>query len=364
MKVREIGPQRLTNLHIASSRCRGPADVVRGLGAMQAQDYAGGLWAIGLRVPGATLADVEGAVARAEIVRSWPLRGTLHFVAADELGWMLDLLSARVQKAAARRQEGLGLDPATFAKVETLLRKELARGARTRDSLRDAFTRAGISPEGGRLYHCLLHFALRQLICFATHEGKQPTFALFDAWLPKQKRLHGDEALGELATRYYTSHGPATQQDLMRWAGLTAAETKRGIANASTLQELTIEGKRYWTARDQPPPDATTKQTFLLPGFDEYILGYADRSAILDPAHANQLVPGSNGVFRPTLVHAGRVLGTWKSDATRKSLRLTATDFTPATASQQRAFTRAASAYATFLGKPLANVPSLGHGDA
>ncbi len=350
MSSRQLGPQRLTNLHVAGSRCKTPLDVVRALGAMQAQDYAGGLWAMGLRIPGATLVDVEQAITRREVVRSWPMRGTLHFVAANDLGWMLDLLAARVLRVTERRQGALGLDAATLRKVEKLLSKELAAQPLTRDALRDAFTRATISPDGGRLYHCLLHFALRQLICFGEHQGKQPTFALFDSWIAQSRRLANDEALGELATRYYTSHGPATQQDLMRWAGLTASETKRGIANARGLAELEIEGVRHWTARDQLAPHASSKQTFLLPGFDEYMLGYRDRSAMLDDEHKHKIVPGANGVFKPTIVHGGKVLGTWQA-ARGKALKLEATPFASETPAQQRAFAQAGARYAAFLAR-------------
>lgn len=355
MKESEIGRQRLMNLQVASSRCRSPGELVSTLGAMQAQDYAGGLWAVGLRLPNATLADVEQALQQRSIVRTWPLRGTLHLVAAGDLGWMLDLLSARVLKVAARREQQLGLDAATFRKVEQVFVRALEGGRQcTRDGLAQALTQANISPENGRLYHCLLYLALHQCICFAVPEGKQPTFALLDEWLPKRLKLEPDQALAELASRYFRSHGPATQQDLMRWAKLGAAEAKRGIASAEGIAELTIAGTRYWTAADQEPPNAAARGTFLLPGFDEYILGYGDRTAILDQEHAHKIVPGANGVFRPTIVHGGKVLGTWKADAGKQTVRLSASPFAASSAAQQRAFATAARRYAAFLGKGLA----------
>ncbi|HEX5655737.1 MAG TPA: winged helix DNA-binding domain-containing protein [Polyangiales bacterium] len=355
MKARELGRQRLMNLHVASSRCVTAAEAVGALGAMQAQDYQGALWAIGLRVPGSKLADVERAVEERTIVRSWPMRGTLHFVAAADLRWLLDLLAARVTKAVVRRQAQLELDAPTLRKVDKLLTRELAGKTLTRDALRDAFTRAKISPDNGRLYHCLLHFALEQRICFAVPEGKQPTFALLDEWLPKVVRLSQDEALATLAARYFISHGPATQQDLMRWAMLTAAEAKRGIAAAEGIVRLDVEGRRYWTGDAQVVPSAATRGTFLLPGFDEYILGYRDRDAILDAEHKHKIVPGANGVFRPTIVHGGQVLGTWKADASKKAVKLTPTGFATFTTAHQRAFASAAKGYAKFLGKSVAH---------
>jgi hypothetical protein len=347
--MRAIGRQRLMNLQLAGSRCKSAPQAVAALGALQAQDYAGALWAIALRVPGARLADVERAVRERQIVRSWPLRGTLHFVAAADLRWMLDLLAARVLKAAAKRQHGLALDAATFRKVERVLTRALDGQPLTRDALRDAFTRANISPDGGRLYHCLLYFSLHQLICFAVPDGKQPTFALLDQWLAPSPRLQADQALAVLAARYFTSHGPATQQDFMRWARLTAAEAKRGIAAAQGIQQAA----GFIGPVEQVAPNAESKGMFLLPGFDEYILGYRDRSMILDAEHATKIVPGANGVFRPTLVYDGKVVGTWKADASKPSVRITETGFALLSAAQKRAFRRAAEGYAQFLGKTL-----------
>lgn len=355
MKAGEVGRQRLINLQVAGSRCKTPAEVVATLGALQAQDYAGGLWAVGLRVPGATLGDVQRAVERREIVRTWPLRGTLHFVAAADVGWMLDLLAERVLKATARRRQALALDAPTLHKVEQVFTRALEGGAqRTREALAEQLTRAKISPDNGRLYHCLLHFSLRQLLCFAVPDGKQATFALLDEWVPKRTKLDPEQALAALASRYFRSHGPATQQDLMRWAKLSAAEAKRGIANAEGLCALSSEGRRYWMPCDQVSPGAASKGMFLLPGFDEYILGYGDRGAILDPAHASKLVPGANGVFRPTLVYAGQVLGTWRADAGKRAVRLSANPFGALNTAQQRAFSGAAAAYAAFVGLPVA----------
>ena len=115
--------------------------------------------------------------------------------------------------------------------------------------------------------------------------GKQQTFALLDEWVPLTRSLPRDEALVELTERYFTSHGPATVQDLTHWAGLTVAEANAGLAAAGkTLIQETIADRVYWMPCEAPEIDHATPSVHLLPGFDEYLLGYRDRSAVLDPA--------------------------------------------------------------------------------
>jgi hypothetical protein len=352
MKARELGRHRLMSLQVVASRCASPHAVVATLGALQAQDYAGALWAIGLRCPGAGLADVERAVGERSIVRTWPLRGTLHFVAADDVYWLLDLLAARVIKASEKRRLALALDDQTLRKVERLLVAALSGGKQlTRDDIGQLLAREKIGADGGRLYHLLFRLSLSQLLCFGTPVGKQPTFTLLSEAVPKARRLERDAALGALATRYFVGHGPARSQDLMRWGGLTAGEVKLGLAAADGLVSESVDGTAYWMAREQVAESSEARGTFLLPGFDEFILGYGDRSAILDPEHAAKIVPGGNGVFRPTVVHDGKVVGTWRAVATKKTVRVVEAAFAPAPATRRAPFARAALRYAKFLGR-------------
>ncbi len=183
----------------------------------------------------------------------------------------------------------------------------------TRDEMLQELEQASISTAGQRGYHLLGRSAQDGLICFGTRRGKQQTFTLLDEWVPLTRSLTRDEALAELTRRYFTSHGPATVQDLMRWAGLTTAEAKTGLAAAGkALVQETIADRAYWMASDQPELNTGTTATYLLPGFDEYLLGYSDRSAVLDPAYAQRICPGGNGMFSPTIVIDGVVTGTWK----------------------------------------------------
>ena len=330
-------------------------DVVAWLGALQAQDYGGTLWAMGLRMVGATERRIEQAIAERTVVRTWPMRGTLHFVAANDARWMLALLTPREIASSAGRSRQLELDEAAFARSKEVFAKALQGGKQlTREEMLQALEQAGIAITGQRGYHLLVRSAQEGLICFGSRRGKQHTFALLDEWIPPTQPLARDEALAELTRRYFSGHGPATAQDLMRWAGLTAAEVKRGLEAAG--QELireTINDRHYWMSRARPDLNDEPLAAHLLPGFDEYILGYGDRSAVLDPAYAQRICPGDNGMFIPTLVIDGEVRGTWKRILKKRAVVIEVAAFSPLTQAENRAVNAAAQRYGEFLNLPV-----------
>lgn len=352
---------RLVNQGIAFPTLAEAGDVVAWLGALQAQDYGGTLWAIGLRMAGATERRIEQAIAERTIVRTWPMRGTLHFVAANDVRWMLALLAPREIASSAGRSRQLELDAATFARSQEVFAQALQGGKQlTRDEMLQALEQAGIATTGQRGYHLLVRSAQDGLICFGSRRGKQHTFVLLDDWIPPTQPLARDEALVELTRRYFRSHGPATAQDLMRWAGLTAAEVKRGLeaAGQELLQE-TIAGRAYWMTTNSPALGSETQSVYLLPGFDEYLLGYGDRSAMLDPAYAQRICPGDNGMFIPTLVIGGEVTGTWKRTLKKHAVVIEVAPFRPLNPAETQMLSVAADRYGEFLGVPaLLHYPS------
>ena len=199
------------------------------------------------------------------------------------------------------------------------------------------------------------------LICFGSRRGKQHTFALLDDWIPPTQPLARDEALAELTRRYFSGHGPATAQDLMRWAGLTAAEVKRGLeAVGKDLIQETIAGRVYWMPGSTPAPSRGMASAYLLPGFDEYVLGYGDRSAVLDPAYAQRICPGDNGMFIPTLVIDGEVTGVWKRTLKKRAVVIEVAPFRPLTPAENQALEAAAQRYGEFLDLPVV-LPHIGN---
>lgn len=349
----DIGAHRLYRQQIANTRLDTPEQVVAWLGGMQAQDYPGAKWSIGLRLAQATDADVERAISERSILRTWAMRGTLHFVAAADVRWMLALTSPKNLAGAARRRRQLELDDATLARCRKLFVKALQGGRQlSRDELYALLERANISTAAQRGYHILWNCALHGLICFAATNGKEQSFALLEEWVAPAREKTRDEALAELALRYFTSRGPATLQDFTWWSGLGAGEARAGLEAVRTrLVQVAQDGQDYWMAPDINAPKASAR-VFALPGFDEFLLGYKDRSAVLDARHAQQVCPGGNGMFAATIVIDGCVAGTWKRSFRKGVIEISATPFATLGKAERDAFAAAAEGYAAFMGLP------------
>jgi hypothetical protein len=346
---------RLAAHGLAGGRARTPAEVVRWMLALQAQDYAGVKWSVGLRAGNATEADVAAACDDGSIVRSWPMRGTLHLVAAEDLPWMLDLTTPRSTATAAARRANLGI---TEGDIE--LARELAiaalpgRSALTRTALLAAIEGGGVSTAGQRGYHLLWYLAQTGTLVLGPTDGTQQTFARLDAWVRNPRRLERDEALGELALRYFCSHGPASVEDLVRWSGLTTRDVRRGIAVAGdALAPLVLDDRAYLVAAGDADATPDEGGVLLLPGFDEYILGYRDRSAVLAAEHAEAIVPGGNGMFRSTIVVDGEVVGTWGRRASAKAMVVEPAPFGALPPGAMKALSAQAERYARFIGRPV-----------
>lgn len=350
-----IALDRLVNQAIAHPTFDQPDDVVAWLGALQAQDYPGSLWTIGLRMARATERHVEAAIAARTIVRTWPMRGTLHFVAAQDIRWLLELLAPRMIAQSAGRYRQLELDEVIFARSKEVFAQALQGGQQlTRAEMHQFLTQVNIATAGQRGYHILLRAAQDQLICFGVPRGKQQTFTLLDEWIPPTKKLARDEALAELARRYFSSHGPALLADFVWWSGLTIKEARVGIELAKAqLDHATIDGKNYWFGTALSISKADAPSLYLLPGFDEFMLGYTDRSASLDAPDAKKIHPGGNGVFSPTIVIDGKVTGTWKRTFKKGAVVIEMVGFRPLNSAEQQAFRAAAQRYGEFLGLPV-----------
>jgi hypothetical protein len=291
---------------------------VQRLLAVQAQDLPGALVSVALRSRSRAREDVLAALDDGRLVRSWPMRGTLHLVAADDLSWLLRTTAPRAVATSVARRDELGLTEAVVERARDVAREALADGARLRrGDLTQAWQLAGIDTGGQRGYHLLAHLAMTGTLCQGPMAGDEQLFVLASTWLPAGRDLAGDEALHELALRYFRGHGPATTADLARWAGITMTAARTGAALArSRLATLDVDGVEHLLDPDVPDVLAAcrdeARRLRLLPGFDEYLLGYGDRSAVLAAEHAPRIVPGGNGVFRPTVVLDGRVVGTWR----------------------------------------------------
>ena len=345
-----VGRTRLANQHVRRPVFDDPANVVHWLGAVQAQDYLGGLWAVGLRTKRASESLVEAAIARRAIVRTWPMRGTLHFVAAADVRWMTRLLTPRVMAGARARHRQLGLEPAVFAKSARVAERVLAGGSGLRrDALYREWNAAGVATHDSRGLHLLGYLAQTGVICFGPRDGKQQTFVLLDEWLPATRDLEREVALGTLARRYFTSHGPATVHDFAWWSGLTVADARSGLE--SVKSELVSEargGRTFWFAATRVPR-ATGSAVHLLPAWDEFTVAYRDRTDILEPRHAVRVNAGG-GVLKPVIVVEGEVAGAWQRTLTKHGVQVKPVFFRKIDEADRRGLSEAVARYARFLG--------------
>ena len=348
----DVVGRRLASQQLARPAFETAAELVRYMGAVQAQDYRGSLWAVGLRLAGTTESEIEAAIAARAIVRTWPMRGTLHFAPAEDVRWMLQLLASRVIAQSAGRNRALGLDGAALSRSARLLTRALEGGrSLTRPEAYETLRRGGISPEDQRGLHVLWYLSQQGLLCQGALQNRQHTFVLLDEWIPRSASLSREAALATLATRYFSSHGPATLRDFTWWSGLLQTEARAAIAAAGrALEYSTRDGRSCWMAPSGPRRVRRGgPAAWLLPPWDEYVVAYKERVDIF-----GRLRPGQHERLRsigsPLVVIDGRVRGTWTL-ARADGAASVVTDFwTTVSAVERRAVREAALRLGRFLG--------------
>lgn len=347
-----ITARRLLAQQIARPALETLHDLVAWLGAVQAQDYAAVKWAAGLRLAGdATDAGIERAIDAGAVLRTHALRGTWQLVAPADVRWVLDLVAPRLIASYATRYRQLELDAATFRRSNAVLTEALRGGAqRTRAELASAHEAAGISIAGQRLAHLLQRAELEALICGGARRGKQFTYTLLENRAPESHpRLERGEALAELARRYFRSRGPATLDDFKWWSGLAPADARAGLdAVQAMLASTVIDSRVYWHDKDAVAK-TRSPAAFLLPAFDEYLIAYRDRDAVLDPKYVKRLNAGG-GMLGNCIVLDGRVIGTWRRTLARAAVAIELEFFEAPAPRERQAVEVAAQRYGGFHG--------------
>lgn len=338
------------------------AGAVRRLGAVQAQDFAASKWVVGARVPGSVAADVDAAIESREVLRSWPLRGTLHLVPAESLRDIIAVTGPRLLQQSVTRHRELGLDQQIYTTARGVAERGLEGGrSLSRDELQTAWQAAGIETTGQRGYHLIWWLAQDAVLCGGPVEGRGQRFVLLDEWSPRvETPLDRDETVARLLVAYLTGHGPATVRDFAWWSGLTLTDVRAAVADAgdavAAFDDERLVAADGAAAAAPPAPRAAGRH--VLAAFDEYFLGYRDRDPVCDPAHAGRVVPGSNGVFQPTLVQSGRVVGLWRPTVRARATSVTLDPFDGEL--DPAPFTPRLRQWARFWGRQLGEVTTTG----
>ena len=345
-----IRHRRLQNQHLARPKLKDPVDNLRSLVAVQGQDYYRAKWALAQRTTGCTDAQVEDAFTEGRILRLHVMRPTWHFVAPEDLRWLVELTAPRVNVASSHAFRVTELDAATLKRTNKAITKALQGGKHlTRIELRDAIKRAGVEPGNSiRLGYIMIRAELDLVVCSGARRGNQFTYALVNERVLRSRSLAPDEALAELTSRYFTTRGPATLSDFVWWSGLTMAQAKRGIEIAGADFRSEVIDDISFSSNSQPRKSSTSSGVHLLPAYDEYFIAYRDRSAGMHPKFKQQ-VTSSKLIFDAPVVIDGMVVGGWKRIIRGDLVRLQIKPFVAFTKSERAAVNSAAEKFASFL---------------
>lgn len=313
MTSENISIIRLVNQQISSKKFSSEKKLVSYMGALQAQDYAMSKWAIGVRLKNADEKLINSSIDKGDILRTHLLRPTWHFVSSEDIYWMLDLTASRIKNSMRSRNKDLGLTPEIFRKSNKLIRNALSGNNHlTREELIKLLRDANIKTVQNRASHLLMEAELDGIVCSGIHKGNKPTYALLEDRVKKSNLPGREQSLEKLATRYFNSRGPATINDFLWWSGLTIADARAAIEMIKPeMDSFEINSQTCWYFSPQTEKFKPAEKVFLLPTFDEFIISYKDRSAVMQ-SESHRKIISNFGIFRAIIVYNGKIIGTWK----------------------------------------------------
>ena len=347
--------RRLHSQRLAGEAFATPVEAVRWLGAVQAQDYAAAKWALGLR-SAATDAELDGDFDAGRILRTHVLRPTWHFVLPEDARWLVKLTGPRIRRSVAGQLRRLEIDEEVVGRSQTAFAEVLAGGRHlTRGELGQALEERGLGGVGLRLGYLVMVAELDGLLISGPRRGRAFTYALLDERVPAGRELEGGDALAELARRYFRSHGPAQTADFAWWSGLTVGQARRAVAAAGgALEREVAGGEEYWFDPSSAEAPAAPPTAHLLPNFDEYTVGYRDRSALLGGRRFDPSIFAFGSVLANVVTVAGEVRGAWRRTLQGRAVRIEVRLLERLSAAERRAVEESAERLARFLGRPVA----------
>lgn len=320
---------------------------------LQAQDARAGTLSFRPRTGGVTAEDVSQARADGRIVRTWLMRGTLHFAAAEDVRWLLRLLGPRTIRRTARRREQLGLTEAAVSRGFDALRDRLADGPVARAELLDALGEAGLPVEGQGGIHLLMRAALEGLVSFGPDADGQETFVLLEDWLGDAPDDEPDDPLAALAHRYLLAYAPAAPEDFAAWSGQTLTDSRKAFERLGDLIPVQVAGGDAWLPAEYEGWLANAARAEagvrLLPAYDTYLLGWQGRGAVLPAAFEKRIYPGG-GTLHPAALAGGVVVARWRLRSAANAVTVEVEPFEPLTAAVERGLADEAADVGRFLG--------------
>lgn len=349
--MNQIASIRLQAQQLVNQQFDSPKELVGWMGAIQAQDISMAKWAVGIRLNNAKLETVNEALRKGEILRIHVMRPTWHYITVEDARWMIRLSAERVRAANASYARGLGLEISgqLLSKSYKLLEKILEGNRHlTKQEIEEEFQKADFAVND-RYVHRLMEYAETEgIVCSGAEKGNKHTYALLEERVPPAKDLHRDEALALLALRYFKSHSPASLADFVWWSGLTMGDARKAISFIENeLVTERIDAQDYFihqscrVAQDTPT-------LHLLPPFDEYLISYKDRSAVLTAEHQSK-AHNRWGIFYPVIAHNGLIAGNWNKTIKKKEMQIETSFFDPKAKVKQNLMKEAIKQYQTFV---------------
>ena len=354
MNLEDVSNIRLVNQQIEASTFEEGKDLVSWMGAMQAQDYAMATWAIGLRLPGVTEKLIQEDINRGTILRTHLLRPTWHFVSADDIWWILDLTAAQVRIKSGSRLKELGISSEVALKSNQVIESAFTNHQYlTREELYFEMEQNKVSGGKDRWSHLIFLAELEGILCSGIKKDKNQTYAILGDRVPRPASISKDEALGKLAFKYFSSHSPATLMDFIWWSGLSVTAAKRAleIIKPGFISE-TIADQEFWLPEHFSMSTPEVPSVYLLPAFDQFLIGYKDRTAAFPLEHHSKAFT-NNGIFHPVIVVNGQVKGLWKRTIKKDKVYFEPKFFKPVSKDILDLTKKSARKFAEFLGKKL-----------
>lgn len=353
----DISILRSFNQQVTGSKFKTAKEIAGWFGAIQAQDYNMVKWAFGTRIQNSTEKKINAEIDSGRIIRTHLLRPTWHIVSSDDIYWILGLTAPHIKSSLKYRDRQLELTESIFRKCNKIFEKTLRDlNHKTRDELIQELMNAKIRVDNNRAYHIFLRAELDGVICSGKQKMGNPTYAILEEWVPIKNKSYRDEALKELAVRYFSSHGPATIQDFSWWSGLNLGNSKIALELArENLISDAFENKTNWFADSNNKSVPANKNVYLLPAYDEFLISYRDRTASLALVH-NKKTISDNGIFYPTLLSGGQIIGTWKRNINDNNITLKLNLFKSTRTDYDKIFMKSISRYSKFYNKPVETI--------
>ena len=345
----DIARWRLRSQHLVMPHAASAGEVVGSLLAVQAENPSQAAWAVAARTRLPDPADLATLLYEGTVVRTHVLRPTWHFVRADDLGWLLDLTGPRVRRVTGQQLRNVhGLDEHSIDRAVAAVTEALAsRRQLTRAQLSDELRERGIASNGSMLMILLAHAELDGLICSGAVVDGEHTYALVAERVPTPRRLDRTQALAELALRYFTGHGPATERDLAYWATLTLTDVRAGLHQVrDRLDSFHHNGRVFWHAPDDPPNRPQEPAGHLLQVLDEIYRGYQDSRWVLDTAGA---VPRTREAAIGMALIDAQLVAAMRRTIAPDHVRFDLWPYQPLTPAQMEALDQATERYGRFL---------------